>query len=175
MVETIRVLVLNNTYEPINVCNARRALRMMMLGKAETIEAEDEFWIRSEYLKLRLPVVIRLLRYVNTPRQTEVPFSKKNVFRRDHYSCQYCGAAGELTLDHIVPRSRGGRTNWDNIVCCCRRCNARKGNRLPGEVGMILLRLARKPRYYPFQWMNPRMAGGSHFQWQKYLEPYSPA
>ena len=175
MVETIRVLVLNNSYEPINVCNARRALRMMLLGKAETIEAEDEFWIRSEYLKLRLPIVIRLLRYVNTPRQAEVPFSKKNVFRRDHYSCQYCGAAGELTLDHIVPRSRGGRTNWDNIVCCCRRCNARKGNRLPGEVGMFLIRPAHKPRYYPFQWMSPRMAGGSHLQWRKYLEPYSPA
>ncbi len=175
MVETIRVLVLNNTYEPINVCNARRAVRMMLLGKAETIEAEDEFWIRSEYLNLRLPVVIRLLRYVHTPRQAEVPFSKKNVFRRDHYSCQYCSAAGELTLDHIVPRSRGGRTSWENIVCCCHRCNARKGNRLPEEVGMFLIRPVRKPRYYPFQWMNPRMAGGSHLQWEKYLEPYSPA
>ena len=80
VVESIRVLVLNHTYEPINVCNARRAIRMMLLGKAETLESEDEFWIRSEFLELRLPIVIRLLRYVKTPRKSEVPFSKKKRF-----------------------------------------------------------------------------------------------
>lgn len=172
MVETVPVLVLNNTYEPINVCNARRAVRMMVLGKAETVEFEDEFWIRSELLMLRLPVVIRLLRYVNTHRQGEVPFSKKNVFRRDHYSCQYCGFSGELTLDHIIPRSRGGSTEWGNVVCCCRRCNSKKGNRLPEEVGMSLVRPPNKPRYNPFQWMSSRMTGEGHLQWRKYLDPF---
>lgn len=145
----------------------------MLLGKAETIEAEEEFWIRSEFIELPLPVVIRLLRYVKTPRQGEVPFSKKNVFRRDHYSCQYCGSIGELTLDHVLPRSRGGHTGWDNVVCCCRRCNALKGNSLPEEVGMSLIRSPRKPRYHSYQWMNPRLSSVTVVQWQKYLEPYS--
>ena len=150
MFGTVRVLVLNQTYEPINVCNARRAVRMMLLGKAETIEA-DGMMIRSERLEFRLPVVIRLLRYVQVPRKAEVPFSKKNVYRRDGHTCQYCGSASDLTLDHVLPISRGGRTAWNNVVCCCRKCNARKGNRLPEDAGMRLLRPARKPRYDPFE------------------------
>jgi 5-methylcytosine-specific restriction endonuclease McrA len=80
---------------------------------------------------------------------------------------------GDLTLDHVVPRSRGGRTSWDNVVCCCRRCNAKKGNRLLGEMEMGLINPVRKPRYYPFQWMNPRVTGLPHLQWEKYLDPFS--
>jgi 5-methylcytosine-specific restriction endonuclease McrA len=169
MLEAARVLVLNQTYEPINVCGARRAVRMMLLGKAETIEV-DGMMVRSERLEFRLPAVIRLLRYIHVPRSKQVPFSKKNVFRRDEHACQYCGAGSNLTIDHIVPLSRGGRSGWDNVVCCCRKCNGRKGNRLPEEAGMALRRPARKPRYYPFEWMNPRMTSTSHFQWDKYMD-----
>lgn len=171
MIEAVRVLVLNQTYEPINVCGARRAVRMMLLGKAETIEV-DGFMVRSERLNFRLPVVIRLLRYVRVPRKAEAPFSKKNVFRRDGHTCQYCGSPNELTLDHIYPLSRGGRTTWENVVCCCRKCNARKGNRLPEAAEMRLLRPARKPRYYSFEWMNPRMTASPHLRWEKYLDPF---
>ena len=172
MIQSVRVLVLNQTYEPINVCGGRRAVRMMLLGKAETIE-EDGFMVRSERLGFRLPAVIRLLRYVKIPRKAEVPFSKKNVYRRDDHACQYCGSGDHLTLDHILPLSKGGRTNWENVVCCCRMCNARKGNRLPGEAGLRLRRPARKPRYYPFEWMNPRQTASPHIRWEKYLDPYS--
>jgi len=172
MIESVRVLVLNQTYEPINVCGAHRAVRMMILGKAETIE-EDGFMVRSERIEFSLPAVIRLLRYVQVPRKAEAPFSKKNVFRRDEHACQYCGSGDHLTLDHILPLSKGGRTTWENVVCCCRRCNARKGNCLPGEVGLHLRRPARKPRYYPFEWMNPRLTALPHIRWGKYLDPFS--
>lgn len=172
MIESVRVLVLNQTYEPINVCGARRAVRMMLLGKAETIE-EGGAMVRSERIEFSLPAVIRLLRYVQVPRKAEAPFSKKNVFRRDEHACQYCGSEDCLTLDHILPLSKGGRTTWENVVCCCRRCNAKKGNCLPGEAGLHLRRPARKPRYYPFEWMNPRLTTPPHIRWGKYLDPFS--
>lgn len=171
MIDSVRVLVLNHTYEPINVCGARRAVRMMLLGKAETIEM-DGVMVRSERMAFRMPVVIRLLRFAHVPRKAEVPFNKKNVFRRDGHTCQYCGSAADLTIDHIVPLSKGGRGSWENVVCCCRKCNARKGNRLPEEAGMRLLRPARKPKYYPFEWMSARMANSHQLQWEKYLAPF---
>ena len=93
MIENIRVLVLNQTYEPINVCNAKRAIRMMILGKVEIIEA-DGFLVRSERVEFNLPVVIRLRRYVKIARVSDIPFSKKNIYRRDNYTCQYCGKRG---------------------------------------------------------------------------------
>jgi 5-methylcytosine-specific restriction endonuclease McrA len=118
--------VLNQTYEPINVCNAKRAIRMMILGKVEIIEA-DGFLVRSERVEFNLPVVIRLRRYVKIARVSDIPFSKKNIYRRDNYTCQYCDKrGGDLTIDHILPRSRGGRTSWENVVCCCRICNVRR-------------------------------------------------
>ncbi|MEE9275633.1 MAG: HNH endonuclease [bacterium] len=169
--EHVRVLVLNQTFEPIHVCNARRAIRMMLVGKAESVEA-DGVMIRSERMRFRLPVVIRLRRYVKLPRYGEIPFSKKNIYRRDGYTCQYCSEmAGSLTMDHVVPRSRGGETTWENVVCCCRACNARKGNRLIREAGMRLIRTPRKPRHFHPEWLNPRLSGGIHLHWKKYLRP----
>jgi len=169
VLELARVLVLNQTYEPLNVCNARRAIRMMLLGKAVSVE-EDGLLVRSEALSFRLPVVIRLLRYVRVPRNGEIPFSKKNICRRDNFTCQYCGASGgELTIDHVTPRSRGGHTTWENVVCSCRDCNARKGDRLPREAGMSLLRMPRKPRFYHPEGMSPRVGDPSLRHWDKYL------
>jgi len=169
MVDHARVLVLNQTYEPINICNARRAIRLMLLGKAESVEA-DGFLIRSELLEFRLPVVIRLLRFIQLPRRGEIPFSKKNICRRDGYTCQYCGASGsELTIDHVVPRSRGGRSTWGNVVCSCRPCNARKGDRLPGEAGMSLRRKPRKPRFFHPEGLYPRVSESVQIHWEKYM------
>ncbi len=107
MIENIRVLVLNQTYEPINVCNAKRAIRMMLLGKVEIIEA-DGFLVRSERVEFHLPVVIRLRRYVKITRVSDIPFSKKNIYRRDNFTCQYCGQrGGGISQLIIFCRGRG--------------------------------------------------------------------
>ena len=169
MIENMRVLVLNQTYEPINVCNAKRAIRMMLLGKVEIIEA-DGFLVRSERVEFRLPVVIRLRRYVKITRVSDIPFSKKNIYRRDNYTCQYCGQrGGDLTIDHILPRSRGGRTSWENVVCCCRICNACKGDLSLDEAGLHLIRSPKKPRFFIPELMSPRFFGDAHAHWEKYL------
>ncbi len=175
MLEQSRVLVLNQTYEPINVCNARRAIRMMLTGKADTVEI-DGLMVRSEKVEFRLPAVIRLRNYVYVPRRSQIPFSKKNVMRRDENTCQYCGVkGGYLTVDHVQPRSRGGRSVWENVVCCCRRCNAKKGDRTPEEAGLRLRTQPRKP-----QWFMAHPLGGHRAprtieqSWGKYLASARP-
>src|SRR5574342_444158 len=120
--DEIAVLVLNATYEPLHFTNARRV-------------------IRSPSRAFSLPAVIRLAVFIRKPFLDRVAFNKKNILRRDGYTCQYCNRRGErLTVDHIVPRSRGGETSWTNVVAACLRCNLKKGNHLPHEAGMRLLR-----------------------------------
>jgi 5-methylcytosine-specific restriction endonuclease McrA len=138
------VLVLNASYEPINVCAARRALVLVLKGVAAA-EEESISFVHSARSKMQLPSVIRLLEYRRIPHQTRA-LSRKNILMRDRYTCQYCHRtlpSGELTLDHVVPRSRAGDSAWENLVACCHSCNNRKGNRTPDEAGM---RLARVPR-----------------------------
>ncbi len=171
LLEQSRVLVLNQTYEPIHICNARRAIRMMLLGKADTIETNG-LVIRSETLEFRLPSVIRLRTYVYVPRRHQVPFSKKNVMRRDEHTCQYCGAqGGYLTVDHVRPRSRGGRSTWENVVCSCRKCNAKKGDRTPDEAGLRMRRRPQKPGWLLSHHLNHRLSRTVQHVWDKYLHP----
>ncbi|MBI3127283.1 MAG: HNH endonuclease [Candidatus Tectomicrobia bacterium] len=175
MLDGARVLVLNQTYEPIHICNARRAIRMVLLGKAVSIE-DDGLLVRSESFQFRLPAVIRLLRFVHIPRTGDIPFSKKNIWRRDNYTCQYCGSMDAvLTVDHVIPRSRGGLSSWENVLCCCRACNARKGDRLPHEAGMTPLRPPRKPRFFHPEAMGPRLNDAVRQHWSKYLRPFEPS
>ena len=144
-----RVLVLNATYEPLNVVSLRRAVLLLVKEKAEIVEAA-EAWLRSERMALPVPLVIRLVYYVRIPRRFSLPLSRRTVLARDHYTCQYCGkqpGKAELTVDHILPRSRGGKTVWENVVTACGPCNRRKGNRTPEEAGMPLLRRPSQPRY----------------------------
>ncbi len=132
-----RVLVLNASYEPINVCTVRRAAVLVLKSRAEVIE-KGEGALHSERLELDRPCVIRLVRYVRIPRDVHRrKITRKAVLARDAYTCQYCGheAAG-LTVDHVIPRSRGGQSVWENIVASCAPCNRKKGNRLPREVKM---------------------------------------
>jgi 5-methylcytosine-specific restriction endonuclease McrA len=132
-----RVLVLNASYEPINVCTVRRAAVLVLKSRAEVLET-GEGALHSERLQLERPCVIRLVRYVRIPRDVHRrKITRKAVLARDAYTCQYCGreAAG-LTVDHVIPRSRGGKSVWENIVASCAPCNRRKGNRLPREVSM---------------------------------------
>jgi 5-methylcytosine-specific restriction endonuclease McrA len=132
-----RVLVLNATFEPINVCTVRRAAVLVLKAKAEVLERSDGE-LRSERLAIERPTVIRLVTYVQIPRDAHRrKITRKAVLARDSWTCQYCGSRKPgLTVDHVVPRSRGGKSVWENIVASCATCNRRKGNRLPREIKM---------------------------------------
>lgn len=114
---------------------------------AERVEDSGQV-LRAPTTTFPVPSVIRLRRYIRRPYRQRVAFNRKNVFRRDDHTCQYCGAhSNDLTLDHVLPRSRGGATSWENVVACCRRCNAKKRDRTPEEAGMLLARRPRAPRF----------------------------
>jgi len=132
-----RVLVLNASYEPLNVCTTRRALVLLLKEKAEILAA-GEGVLRSERLSIDRPQVIRLISFVRVPRDVHRRrITRRAVLARDGWTCQYCGASRPgLTVDHVIPRSRGGASIWENIVASCAPCNRKKGNRLPRELGM---------------------------------------
>jgi 5-methylcytosine-specific restriction endonuclease McrA len=140
-----RVLVLNATFEPINVCTVRRAAVLLLKAKAEVIE-HASWELHAESLTLPRPVVIRLVTYVRVPRDTHRrKITRRAVFARDAWTCQYCGSRSNLTVDHVVPRSKGGISTWENIVASCAPCNRRKGDALLRQVGMSLQRKPRRP------------------------------
>lgn len=163
------VLVLNASYEPINICAARRALILVLKGVASAEELTLQN-VSSARSATRLPSVIRLLEYRRIPHQSRA-LSRKNIMMRDRYTCQYCHKitpSGELTLDHVIPRSRAGETAWENLVACCHRCNNRKGSRTPEEAGMKLLRPPRPFSMHTSRHLM-RLHGNSDDQWKKYL------
>src|SRR5215470_9232795 len=145
-----RTLLLNSSYEPLKVISWQRAVTLFVLGKVEVIREYDGF-VRSISFKIRTPAVVRLLRFIRRKRP-QVSFSRRNLFLRDDGHCQYCGGkkdTSDLTYDHVVPRSQGGRTEWTNIVTCCVDCNRRKGGRTPEQAGLRLLRVPKRPEHLP--------------------------
>jgi 5-methylcytosine-specific restriction endonuclease McrA len=132
-----RVLVLNASYEPINVCTTRRAAVLILKSKAEILEG-SEWNLHAESFTMPRPLVIRLTAYVRIPRGAHArKITRRAVFARDRWTCQYCGTErGSLTVDHVIPRSKGGSSSWDNIVASCAPCNRRKGDRLPAQADM---------------------------------------
>ena len=165
------VLVLNASYEPLNVVSVRRAVVLLLMEKAQLLEAADER-LRAERISLPQPTVIRLVSYVKIPYGLRMPLSRRGILTRDRLTCQYCGAQpgrASLTLDHVVPRSRGGQRSWQNLVAACSPCNRRKGDRSPREAGMTLAQTPRAPRYVAFAWLE---SGEPHDAWSKYLAPY---
>lgn len=145
-----QVLLLNMSYEPLKVINWKRAINLFLLGKVEVLE-EYGREIHSVSFSIRLPSVVRLLRMVKRPKSS-VKFSRQNIYGRDKYRCQYCGEkfpSEELTYDHVIPRSRGGRTEWANIVTCCISCNRKKGGQTPAEARMKLIRKPSRPTWLP--------------------------
>jgi 5-methylcytosine-specific restriction endonuclease McrA len=132
-----RVLVLNASYEPINVCTVRRAAVLVLKERAEILE-RAEHALHAETVTLPRPAVIRLKTYVRIPRDAHARrITRRAVFARDRWTCQYCGTArNSLTVDHVIPRSKGGASSWDNIVASCAPCNRRKGDRLPTQIDM---------------------------------------
>lgn len=136
-----RILVLNAGYEPLGLASVKRAVILVMNGTAEVVEESGEF-LRTPSRPYPIPSIIRLKRFVRRP-PGRLALNRRNILRRDGYTCQYCGKrGGDLTVDHVLPKSRGGRTVWENLVAACRSCNLKKKNRTPEEAGM---RLARRP------------------------------
>jgi 5-methylcytosine-specific restriction endonuclease McrA len=143
--DSSRVLVLNASYEPLNVCTVRRAVVLVLKEKAELIETGSRR-LHSESITFPHPVVIRLVTYVRVPREGgRRKITRRAVFARDSWTCQYCGRTSHLTVDHVLPRSRGGASIWENIVTSCAPCNRRKGNRTPREMDMHPRRAPRAP------------------------------
>jgi 5-methylcytosine-specific restriction endonuclease McrA len=160
------VLVLNATYEPINVCTIRRAVVLLLKEKAEMIE-RGEWELHSATATMSRPMVIRLVSYVRIPRDTHRrKITRRAVFARDDWTCQYCGSRSNLTVDHVVPRSKGGPSSWENIVASCAPCNRRKGNALLRHSGMHLSRQPSTPNPHVFiQVASPTIPAA----WRAYL------
>ncbi|MBF8299822.1 MAG: endonuclease [Acidobacteria bacterium] len=147
-----QALLLNASYEPLKVVNWQKAITLWCQGKVEVIAVHDRE-VRAVSVSFKLPSVIRLLRFVRIKRRFDyVPFSRANIYARDHHTCQYCSetmSTAELTFDHVVPVAHGGRKDWENIVTCCITCNRKKGGRTPAEARMQLQRAPRKPSSAP--------------------------
>ena len=165
-----QVLVLNASFEPLNVCSLRRAHVLVFKGKAEVLERLERP-LRSASDTYPWPHVIRLVSYVHVPRTAQRKISRRALFARDGWQCVYCGASGvRLTLDHVVPRSRGGDSVWENVVASCAPCNLRKGNRLLDEASMVLRKLPKPPAAALFIHLaSPKVPS----RWQPYLAAFS--
>ena len=161
-----QVLVLNVSYEPLNITTWRRAMVMMIKGKAESLEQDTSREIRRG---THLPTVIRLRQYVHVPFR-QLPLTRRNLFQRDHQTCQYCGSRDQpLSIDHVVPRSRGGSDTWENVTTACLSCNVRKGNRTPKEASMPLHRAPHRPlSSFSFE-ASRHIHSGRHSEWSKYV------
>lgn len=159
------VLVLNASHEPLSVVSDRRALVLVIRGKAVAIELREQVW-HSERSAMTVPSVVRLTSFVHVPYQRNVPVTRRGVFGRDGNRCQYCAGPAE-SIDHVLPRSRGGQHTWDNVVACCRRCNVRKGSRLPAEAGLTLATVPAAPRFHG--WIYASAGYNLDPAWRRYL------
>jgi 5-methylcytosine-specific restriction endonuclease McrA len=188
-----QVLVLNRLWQPVNTCTARRAVTLVFLGHAHIVHRDDEdnytthdaeSWIgltlrlpdwpqprlRSVRCEFAVPEIIVLSLYDRLPKK-EVKFTRHNVFVRDRFICQYCGHGHdprELNLDHVIPRDKGGRTTWENVVTSCIRCNSRKANKMPHEARMFPLQMPRAPRWRPFH--STLRDNAPHASWRDFFD-----
>jgi 5-methylcytosine-specific restriction endonuclease McrA len=185
------VLVLNRLWQPVHVCCVRRALGLLFVDHAHVVDTDEGAGYRAHDLaswlvvsrdhdgpdvihsvsrRFRVPAVIVLRRFDRLPLK-EIRFSRQSVFERDRFTCQYCGKGfetRELNLDHVIPRDKGGKTTWENVVCSCIRCNTRKANKLPAQAGMFPLNEPKRPRWRPF--FDPRAMGTrGHASWTPFI------
>ena len=167
------VLVLNQNYEPLNVCNVRRALVLVIGGKAEILEARPHS-LSSPSARFPAPSVIRLVYLIRRPRP-RVKLTRREIFIRDNYTCQYCQRQfTDLTIDHVIPRSRGGMHVWDNVVTACKACNHRKGGKSIAEARLSLHQQPHEPRAGVYYTIERRLDTSSHDDWQKVLPGLGP-
>ncbi|NMM50539.1 HNH endonuclease [Marinigracilibium pacificum] len=144
-----KVLLLNQDYSPLAVCTVNKAFILLFLDKAEMVREFAGEALHSVTRTFPKPAVVKLKRYINLPYKN-VMLSRKNIFKRDDHKCQYCGKSSDLTVDHLVPKAKGGKTTWSNLVTACKRCNTVKGNSSPEEVGLELRRQPYRPNYLLF-------------------------
>lgn len=185
------VLVLNRLWQAVNVCTVKRALSLLVEGRAQVVQSHTDGsfqtfsflqWrdfseqqphpesIQSVSFRIRLPRVILLVVFDRLPKK-EVKFTRHNIFERDRNTCQYCGDVfdrKDLNLDHVIPRDRGGPTTWENIVCSCIECNTRKANRTPMEAAMHLVRKPKRPKWRPF--VQVSFSFQHHESWKHFLD-----
>ncbi len=186
-----QVLVLNRLWQAVNVCSVRRAFSLLCQGHAQVVysdaqnnylthdfdswrdfserEPEQEM-VHAISFKIRIPRIIVLMLFDRMPKK-EVKFTRHNIFERDKNTCQYCGKVfdrGDLNLDHVIPRDKGGQTTWENIVCSCIPCNTRKGNRLTHEAHMHLIRKPTRPKWRPF--VHLTFNGQQHESWRHFVD-----
>ncbi len=159
------VLVLNQDYQPLSICSVQRSIKLLFLEKAELLHDDPHRKIRTVDDEFIYPSVIRLRRFIRLPYH-RIVLSRRNVMKRDAHRCQYCGSRSDLTLDHVMPRSRGGRDSWENLVTACNKCNVRKGNRTPVEASMPLARDPFRP--IPITFFRD-ILGGVQDDWKPYL------
>jgi 5-methylcytosine-specific restriction endonuclease McrA len=185
------VLVLNRLWQPVHICRVRRALGLLFVDHAHVVDTDEASCHRAHDLaswmevsrnhngpdvvhsvsrRFREPAVIVLRQFDRLPLK-EIRFSRQSVFERDRFTCQYCGKGfetSELNLDHVIPRDKGGKTTWENVVCSCIRCNTRKANKLPAQAGMFPLTEPKRPRWRPF--FDPRATGArAHASWMPFI------
>jgi len=180
------VLVLNRLFQAIQVTSVRRAFCLLYKGEVRAVDPDyttydwedwkdippqpDEEFLATPSFRVRIPRVVLLLHFDRLPRH-EIRFTRKNIFFRDKNRCQYCGgrfSTSELNLDHVVPLSRGGKSVWQNVVCCCVRCNSRKGGLLPNQAGMQLIRVPLRPRWHPFVKLS--FSHSRYESWKNFLD-----
>ncbi|MDX1672614.1 MAG: HNH endonuclease [Balneolaceae bacterium] len=159
------VLVLNQDYQPLSVCSVQRSVKLLFMDKAELLHDYPDRTISTVTEEYSYPSVIRLRRYINIP-YTRIVLSRRNIMKRDGNRCQYCGSSRNLTIDHVVPRSRGGNDSWENLVTACDTCNVQKGNRTPREAKMPLKRKPFRPVHITF---FRSLLGGVQEDWKPYL------
>lgn len=159
------VLVLNQDYQPLSVCSVQRSVKLLFLEKAEMLHDDPERVLRSVNEEFAYPSVIRLRYYIHLPYQ-RIVLTRRNLMKRDRYACQYCGKKADLTIDHVLPRSRGGKDSWENLVTACNKCNVKKGNRTPDEAKMPLRIKPYRPIHITF---FQNLMGGVRDNWKPYL------
>ncbi|MBX3096003.1 MAG: HNH endonuclease [Fimbriimonadaceae bacterium] len=164
------VLLLNANFEPLNVCNMRRAMSLVLLGKAEVLQ-ESELPVRTSQCDLPAPSVVRMRYQVRRP-MPELRLSRHSILTRDQYECQYCSSKRDLTLDHVIPRWQGGGNTWENLVTCCRRCNLKKGDKTPNQAHMKLKRQPRRPHYVPYLSLQKYVRARQNHDWHFYLPTF---
>ena len=159
------VLVLNQNYQAISLCSPERAIVLVFLSKAEMVAEVAERKLRSVHAEFSFPAIIRLRTYVHLPYK-KVSLTRQNLFKRDGHKCVYCGGHDNLTMDHVVPRADGGKTNWSNLVTACQKCNSTKGNMSLEEIGYELPYKPYRPNFLMFV---SRFSGDIHDSWKPFL------
>ncbi len=165
---TRKVLLLNQNYEPLTVVTAKKAIILIYMQKVEIVEQYD-LVVRSCHTVMAVPSVVRLLYFVKIPFK-RVELTRRNIMKRDRYRCQYCRSTQSLTIDHVVPKTKGGTDTWENLVCACVRCNNKKGDRTPDQTRMKLIKKPKRPHHLYYIHC---IVGVNEQSWKPYLFYYS--